>query len=114
MNTLALLIGQSSIGTVTPLEADGLTVTPGAVVSNQSWSISDPSLTLATNSDGTATVTGVADSAAPVTGSVSATVTDADGTVSSFSATFTVTVTGTTPPPQARTASIGVAFSQPA
>lgn len=110
MNNLILAVGQSSIGTISPLEADGLTVTPGAVVSAQSFSISDPSLTSVTNSDGTVTITGVTPSTAPVTGTVSATVTDPDNTVNTFTQTITVTVTGA---PTGRTASIVVDFSAP-
>lgn len=116
MNTLILLVGQSSTGTVVPLEADGVTQTPGAVVSNQSWSITDPSLTATTNADGSVTIEGVVANDSPVSGTVNATVTDEDGTVNSFSATFTVSVGTATPPPPptGRTASIGVNFTTPA
>jgi len=114
MNTLNLNVGQSSIGTITPLSADGVTPS-GGVVSNATFSIPpDPSFTAVDNSDGTVTITGVAVSAAPVTGTANATVTDTDGAVSTFSASFTITVaTGTVTPPTATTASIGVAFSTP-
>lgn len=113
MNTLTLSVGQSSIGTITPLLADGVTPSGGAV-SNPSFSIPpDPSFSAVDNADGTVTITGLAVSAATVTGTASATVTDTDNAVSSFSQSFTVTVTAGTTPPVATTASIGVSFSTP-
>jgi hypothetical protein len=113
-NVLTLNVGQSSIGTITPLLADGVTPSGGAI-SNPVFSIPpDPSFSATDNADGTVTITGIAVSAAPVTGTASATVTDTDGVVSTFSASFTVTVAaGTTPPPTATTASIAVSFSTP-
>jgi hypothetical protein len=115
MNTLVLNVGQESTATITPLEADGVTVTPGAVVSQQIYTLSDPSLTIVTNADGSATITGVAASAGAVSGTAQATVTDADGAVATFSEGFTVTVNGVTPPPPPTglTTSIGVTFSTP-
>jgi len=114
MNSLTLAVGQSSIGTITPLAADGITPSGGAV-SNPSFSITpDPSFSAVDAADGTVTITGIAVSAATVTGTASATVTDTDGAVSTFSQSFTVTVVaGTTPPPTATTASIGISFSTP-
>lgn len=114
MNDITLLVGQSTIGTIVPLEADGVTQTPGAVASAQAFSIPpDPSFGAVDNGDGTLTITGNAPSAATVTGTATATVTDADGTVNSFTQPFTITVNGVTPPTE-RTASIGVSFSTPA
>jgi hypothetical protein len=105
-------VGQSVIATAVPLEADGLTVTPGAVVSAQAWSISDPTIaSQTTNADGTATYAALAAGTATVT--VSATVTDADGTVGSFTATNTITVTAVTPP-TGRTVSLQINFGTPA
>jgi hypothetical protein len=114
-NVLDLNVGQSSTGTITPLLADGVTPSGGAI-SNAVFSIPpDPSFSATDNADGTVTITGLAVSAAPVTGTASATVTDGDGVVSTFSTSFTVTVAaGTPPPPTATTASIAVSFSIPA
>ncbi len=114
-NVLTLNVGQSSIGTITPLLADGVTPS-GGTVSAASFSIpADPSFGAVDNGDGTLTVTGVAASAAPVTGTASCTVTDTDGAVSPFSTSFTITVSAVTPPPPvATTASIAVSFSDPA
>lgn len=113
MADLNLLVGQSSTGTVNPVEADGITVTPGATLSNISWSISDPGITLTPSTDNTALLSGAAATAGDITGQVLATVTDGDGTVNSFSKTFTVNVGGVTPP-TGRTAGLGVTFSTPA
>lgn len=113
MNDLVLIVGQSSTGTAVPLQADGVTPTPGAVVSAQVWTLSDPSLTATTNPDGSVTVAGVAESAAPVSGTLAATVTDPDGTVSELTTSFTVTV-GAVPPPPVRTVSLGVSWTPPA
>lgn len=114
-NVLTLNVGQSSVGTITPLLADGVTPS-GGTVSAASFSIpTDTSFAAVDNGDGTLTVTGTAVSAAPVTGTASATITDSDGAVSTFSTSFTITVAaGTTPPPVATTTSIAVAFSTPA
>lgn len=115
MDTLTLNVGQSSTGTITPLGADGVTPS-GGTVSAASFSIPpDPSFTAVDNGDGTCLITGVAASAAPVTGTASCTVTDPDGAVSTFSTSFTITVSAVAPPPPvATTTSIGVSFSTPA
>lgn len=115
MNSLSLTVGQSSIGTITPLLADGVTPSGGAV-SAASFSLPpDPSITAVDNNDGTITITGIAVSAAPVSGTASATVTDVDGAVSTFTTSFTIIVAASTaPPPVATTASIAVSFSTPA
>ena len=112
MADLVLQVGQSSTGTVVPFLADGVTSTPGATVANQVWTISDPALTIVNNPDGTVGVTGIAATATPAQGTVSAQITDEDGTVGQFTATFTITVGGVTPPVN-RTASIGVSWSSP-
>lgn len=110
MADLSLNVGQSSTGTVTPFLADGVTQTPGAVVTSATWSISDPSVSVATNADFTVTVTGVTATTSPVSGNVTAVITDSDGTVGTFTATFTITVGGGQ---ENRTASIGVSWSTP-
>ena len=90
-----IAVGATVTGTIVPLEADGVTVTPGAVVSAQAYSVDDSSLvSFVTNSDGSATFTGVAAGTATVT--ATATVTDASGTVNSFTTTNTLVVTGGT------------------
>jgi hypothetical protein len=111
MADLSLNVGQSSTGTVTPFLADGVTQTPGAVVTSATWSLTDPSVTVTTNADNTVTVTGVAATTAPVTGNVTAVITDSDGTVGTFTATFSITVGGGQQ--ENRTASIGVSWSTP-
>lgn len=113
MNTLTLNVGQSSTGTITPLLADGVTPS-GGTVSAASFSIpADPSFAATDNGDGTLSVSGVAASTAPVTGTASCTVSDLDGAVLSFSTSFTITVSAVVIPPVANTASIGVSFSTP-
>lgn len=111
LNTVTLNVGQSTIATIVPLEADGTTQTPGAVVSSPIISATDPAVTVTDNADGTVTIAGVA--ASTVSGTASATVTDADGTVNTFSANFTVIVNAVAPPTE-RTAAIAVSFSTPA
>jgi hypothetical protein len=109
MATATELVGQSVIATAVPLEADGTTVTPGAVVSGQTWTISDATIATQTiNADGTATYTALAAGTATVT--VVGSVKDLDGTTSSFTGTGTLTVTA----PTGRTASLSVSFGTPA
>lgn len=107
--SVVLTVGQSTVATIVPLEADGTTITPGAVVSAQAFTITDPGLSLVQNADGTATITGVAPTTGAVTGTASATVTDSDGTSGPFTQSFQVTVNA----PTQHTASIGVQFSAP-
>jgi len=109
-NTVTLQVGQTTTASIKPLEADDLTVTPGAVVSNQKISISDPAVTVVENPDGTATITAVA--AGTVTGTASATVTDQDGTVGQFTQGVTITVQAAVQP-TGRTTQIAVDFSTP-
>jgi hypothetical protein len=110
MADLSLQVGQSSTGTVVPFLADGVTQTPGATVSAQVWTLSDPAITVTNNPDGTVTVLGVSPTTAPISGSVEADVTDSDALVTHFTATFSVTVGGGV---VNRTASIGVNWSSP-
>lgn len=112
MADLVLQVGQSSVGTVVPFLADGVTQTPGAVVSAQVWTISDPALVVTSHPDGTVTVAATAATAADVNGSVKATVTDSDGFTQELSKDFTISVGGVTPPVN-RTAGIGVSWSNP-
>jgi hypothetical protein len=116
-NALTLNVGQTSQASIQPLLADGITPS-GGVVSNVSYTFSDPSATVVLNPDGlTATVTGVAASAGAVSGSASCTVTDTDGVVSQWTQTFTITTQAAAPPPPpppARlTQSVAVEFSTP-
>ncbi len=110
MADLSLQIGQSSTSTLTPLLADGVTPTPGAVITSATWSLSDASISTVTNGN-EITVTAVAETTNPVNGSVVVVVTDSDGTVGNFTVSFTVTVGGV--PPVNRTASVGLAWSVP-
>ncbi len=107
--SVVLTTGQSTVATIVPLEADGTTITPGSVVSAQVFSITDAGISLVTNADGTATITGVGPTAGAVSGTASATDTDVDGQIGNFTQTFTVTVNA----PTQHTASIGITFSAP-
>jgi hypothetical protein len=109
MADLTLKVGQSSIATVSPVEADGTTITPGASLSNVVWTISDPSITTAVNPDNSLSIAAVSPTATDVTGTVAATATDSDGTTGAFTATFTVSVSA----PTGRTAGLKVSFSPP-
>lgn len=115
ISNLVLNVGQTSQASIVPLLADGVTNSGGAL-SSVSFSFSDPSATVALNSDNlTATVTGVAASADPVSGTVSCTVTDTDGVVSTWTKTFTIQVNAVAPPPpQQLTQSVEVQFTDPA
>jgi hypothetical protein len=105
------VVGQSVIATLVAYEADGITATPGAVVSAQVWdAVSDATIaTLTANADGTATFVALA--AGTLTGSVSATVTDVDGTVLTLTGSYTLVVTTS---PTGRSASLQVSFGIPA
>ena len=115
-NSLVFNVGQTAQVSIVPLLADGITPS-GGTLSKVSYTFSDPSATVTLNSDGlTATATGVAASAGPVAGSASATVTDTDGVVSTWTQAFTITTNAVTPPPpppQQLTQSIAVEFSTP-
>ena len=112
-NSLILNVGQTSQASIVPLLADGITPS-GGVLSNVAYSFSDPSATVVLNADGlTATVTGVAASTGPVSGSASCTVTDTDGAVSQWNKPFTITTNAVVPPAQL-TQSIAVQFTTPA
>lgn len=111
-NALVLNIGQTSQASIQPLLADGVTPS-GGTVSAASYSFSDPSATVVLNPDGlTATVTGIAASSGPVSGTASCTVTDADSVVSTWTQTFTITTNAVVPPAQL-TQSVAVQFSTP-
>ena len=112
-NVLALNVGQTAQASIVPLLADGVTPS-GGTLSNVAYSFSDPSATVALNPDGlTATVTGVAPSTGPVTGTATCTVTDTDGVVSTWSQPFTVQTSAVAPPSSQLTQSVAVEFSTP-
>jgi hypothetical protein len=112
MNALVMTVGQKSVASIVPLEADGVTVTPGAVVSAQALNITDPSFSVTPNGDGTFTIAALAPNAgtAPVSGTATATVVDAGGTTGTFSVPITIQVNA----PTGVTAGIGVNFTTPA
>lgn len=93
-NVCVLNVGQTAPANILGLLADGITPS-GGTISNAAYNFSDPSATVVLNSDGlTATVTGVAASNGPISGSASCTVTDTDGTVSQWTQNFTVQTNG--------------------
>ena len=110
-NVLVFNVGQTSTDTITPLLKDGVTPS-GGTVSNLSVSFSDPSATATVSGANTVLFTGVAPSTGPVSGSVSATVTDTDGAVSTWTQAFTVQTNAVVPPSQL-TQSIANVFSTP-
>ncbi len=114
-NALILNVGQTSQASIEPLLADGVTPS-GGVVSAVSYTFSDLSATVALNPDGvTATVTGVAPSSGPVSGSAACTVTDTDGVVSTWVQAFTIQTNAVPPPPPPSqlTQSVAVQFTPP-
>jgi len=111
-NVLVFNVGQTSTDTITPLLKDGVTPS-GGTVSNLSVSFSDPSATATVSGANAVLFTGVAPSTGPVSGSVSATVTDTDGAVSTWTQAFTVQTNAVVPPEQL-TQSIANVFSTPA
>jgi len=110
-NVLVFNVGQTSIDTLTPRLADGVTPS-GGVVSNVVVTFSDPSATAVVQPDNTLLFTGVAASAGPVSGSTSCTVTDTDGVVSQWTIPFTVQTNAVVPPEQL-TQSVANVFSTP-
>ena len=110
-NVLVFNVGQSSVDTLTPFLADGVTPS-GGVVSNVTVNFSDLSATAVVQSDNTILFTGVAASSGPVNGSASCTVTDTDSAVSTWNQAFTVT-TNAPPPPIQLTQSVQNVFSVP-
>ena len=99
-------VGSTVVGSIVPLESDGVTVTPGAVVSAQGYAVDNPALaSFVVNADGTATFTGLSAGTANVT--ATATVTDTSGTSNSFTTTNTLVVTA----PAGVTASIQLNFA---
>lgn len=111
MADLILNVGQTSTDTVTPLLVDGITPS-GGVVSNLTVTFSDPSATVAVSGGNTILVTGVAASTGAITGTRACTITDTDGAVSQWTATFTVTTNAPIPPSQL-TQSVVDVFSTP-
>ena len=112
-NILVLNVGQTSIDTLTPRLADGVTPS-GGVVSNVAVAFSDSSATAVLQPNNTILFTGVAASASPVAGSVSLTITDTDGAVSQWTVPFTVQANAVAPPPEQLTQSVANVFSTPA
>jgi hypothetical protein len=114
-NILSLNVGQKSTASPVTYLADGVTPS-GAEYSAATYTFSDPSATVDLNADGvTATVTGVAPSTGPVSGSVAFTATDTTGAVSTWTQSFTVTTNSTTgAPPVQLSQSSAVQFSTPA
>jgi len=102
-------VGSTLTATFVPLEADGITVTPGAkLTTNPTWTSSDTTIaTVVANADGTATVTGVAAGTVTITGT-GGVFTDADGTATS---PLTASNTDTVTVPTGRTVSAQVNFS---
>ena len=112
-NILVLNVGQTSIDTLTPRLADGVTPS-GGVVSNVAVAFSDPSATAVLQPDNTILFTSVVASTSPVAGSVSLTITDTDGAVSQWTVPFTVQTNAVAPPPEQLTQSVANVFSTPA
>lgn len=110
-NILVLNVGQTAIDTLTPRLADGVTPS-GGVVSGVAVTFSDPSATAVLQPDNTILFTGVAASAAPVSGSTALTITDTDGVVSTWNIPFTVQTNAVIPPAQL-TQSVANVFSIP-
>jgi hypothetical protein len=99
-NVLVFTVGDSAVDTITPLLADGVTPSGGAV-SNVVITFDDPSATFVINPDSTVSWTAAAASTAgPVTGNTACTVTDTDGATSEWNQPFTVLVNGVVPPAQ--------------
>jgi hypothetical protein len=109
---VTLAVGQKTIATLVPLEADGKTPS-GATLSSVAWACGGTPFTGTSNADNTLTIAGLLVSNGAVSCTVGANTTDSDGLIQQFSLTFTVTVTpsGT---PAARTKSIGISFTAPA
>ena len=110
-NALVFNVGQTSTDTVTPLLADGVTPS-GGVVSNLTVTFNDPSATAVVNGANTILFTGIAPLTGAISGSVSCTVTDTDGAVSTWTQAFTVQTNSVVPPAQL-TQSIANVFSTP-
>jgi len=111
INALVFNVGQTSINTIIPLLADGVTPS-GGVLSNVVVTFSDQSATFVVNPDNTVAFTAVIASTGPVNGSTAVTVTDTDGAVSTWTVAFTVTTNQVVPPAQL-TQSVTNSFSTP-
>lgn len=102
-------VGSTLTATFVPIEADGITVTPGSKLTTfPAYTISDSTIaTLVDNGDGTATITGVAAGTVTVT-ATGGVFTDLDGTaVGPLTASNTDAVTV----PTGRTVSAQISFS---
>lgn len=111
MASITLNVGDQVPASVFP-SADGST-NDGGTLSNIVWSFTDPSASFINNPDGSVTFTAVAPSSDPVngaSGTVTASVTDTNGAVSTQSGSFTIIVAGTVTPPQPITTSLQVQF----
>lgn len=111
---MAAVAGTQAVGSVltasvVPLEADGITVTPGAnLTTPPAFTISDPTIaTIVDNGNGTASITGVAAGTVTVT-ATGGVFTDADGTAT---APLTATNTDVVTQPTGRTASMQINFA---
>lgn len=103
------VVGSTLTATFIPLEQDGTTQTPGAVLSTQpTWASSDSTIaTVSANADGTATVTGVAAGTVTIT-ATGGVFTDLDGVATApLDASNSDTVTQ----PTGRTVSAAITFS---
>lgn len=102
-------VGSTLTATFVPIEADGLTQTPGATLTTAPvYTIDNPAIaTIVDNGNGTATITGVSAGTATVT-ATGGVFTDSDGTATApLSATNTDAVTQ----PTGRTVSAQINFS---
>jgi hypothetical protein len=102
-----LAVGTTITATFVPIEADGITQTPGAVLTTPPvYTIDNPAIaTIVDNGNGTAAITGVASGTVNVT-ATGGVFTDSDGTVSApLTATNTATV------PTGRTVTAQINFS---
>lgn len=98
-NVLVMNVGDTAVDTLTPRSADGVSPS-GGVVSNVAVQFNDPSASAVLQPDGTILLTGLAASTnGVVSGSVSCTVTDTDGAISTWTIPFTVLVNAVQPPP---------------
>lgn len=112
MNSGTQAVGSTLTATFVPIEADGVTQTPGAKLTTPpNFTISDPTIaTLVDNGDGTATITGVAPGTVTVTAR-DGVFTDPDGTVTAPLTSTNTDVVTAAAPPAARTMSAEIVFS---
>lgn len=109
---LTLEVGQTATLTLNPLESDGTTITPGAVLSNVNWSITqDGQIINNTNPPNEADLAIAADSVGTATVNVTATVTEENGATGTVTGSEVITVILIPPP---LTTSLGITNSAPA